>query len=165
MVIESERGKLIFRKMQRDLLRLARDPRPEAVHNFRTTSRRLETLLEQLLPACDRNQKKLLKLLSRIRKRAGKIRDLDVQLAALRSFRVPQEPRRKTQLAQRLIELRAEHEGKLQKLMKKRRIGEIKKRIKRGLQTLVLSSSRDPLVVARQILTSASATGPLTDDV
>ena len=41
-------------------------------------------------PKLDRNQKKLLKLLSRIRKRAGKVRDLDVQLAALRSVKIPQ---------------------------------------------------------------------------
>ena len=70
----------------------------ESVHGFRTTSRRLQILLEELLPNRDRNQKKLLKMLNRIRKRAGKVRDLDVQLAALRSLKVPQEPRRKTQL-------------------------------------------------------------------
>ena len=34
-------------------------------------------------PNATGNQKKLLKMLNRIRKRAGKVRDLDVQLAAL----------------------------------------------------------------------------------
>ena len=67
------------------------------------------------LPERDRNQKKLVKLLTRLRKRAAKIRDLDAQLGALRSLKVSQEPRRKTQLMQALIELRAEHEKKLRK--------------------------------------------------
>jgi len=68
------------------------------VHRFRTGTRRLQILLGELSSKLDRNEKKLLKLLSRIRKRAGKVRDLDVQSAALRSLKVPREPRRKTQL-------------------------------------------------------------------
>jgi CHAD domain-containing protein len=120
MALVSHRGKVILRRMERNLLRLAADPNREAVHDFRTTSRRLETLLELLLPVRDRNQRKLLKLLSRIRRRAGRIRDIDVQLAALRSFKVPQEPRRKTQLIHRLIDLRVRHERKMENLLKKR---------------------------------------------
>src|SRR6266567_4811919 len=100
MAIASERGQLIFRKIDRDLTRLSSDQQAEAVHSFRTTTRRLETLLQRLLPDCDRNQKKLLKMLGRIRRRAGRVRDLDVQLAALRSLKVLLEPRRKTRLMQ-----------------------------------------------------------------
>ena len=88
MSIARKGGNFIFQRMDRALLRLAAEANPEAVHSFRTTSRRLETLLLRLLPACDRKQKKLLKLLGRVRRRAGRIRDLDVQLAALRGFRV-----------------------------------------------------------------------------
>jgi CHAD domain-containing protein len=117
MPIAPDRSQVVFHKTDRALLKLSRGQNPESVHGFRTTSRRLQTLLEQLLPQRDRNQKKLLKMLSRIRQRAGKVRDLDVQLAALRSLKVPQEPRRKTQLMQALIELRAKHEKKLRKLL------------------------------------------------
>src|SRR5271170_5603142 len=105
-----ERRQSIFQKMDRALLRLSSGRAAESVHSFRTTNRRLQTLLEQIVPSPDRNQKKLLKMLDRIRKRAGKVRDLDVQLAALRSLKVPQEPRRKTQLMHSLIELRVKHE-------------------------------------------------------
>ncbi len=79
-----------FRSLKQDLVKLSSKPRAENVHRFRTGTRRLQILLGELSPKIDRNQKKLLKLLGRIRKRAGKVRDLDVQLAALRSLKVPQ---------------------------------------------------------------------------
>ena len=79
----------------------------------------MQILLGEVSPKLDRNQKKLLKMLGRIRKRAGKVRDLDVQLAALRALKMPREPRRKTQLVNRLIELRSQQEKKLQKAVDK----------------------------------------------
>ena len=103
MSITSDRSKLAFQKTERALLKLSSGQGAESVHGFRTSSRRLQMLLEQLLPERERNHKKLLKMLNRIRRRAGKVRDLDVQLAALRSLKVPQEPRRKTRLMRGLI--------------------------------------------------------------
>jgi CHAD domain-containing protein len=164
MTLVSHRGKLIFRRMERNLLRLAADPNREAVHDFRTTSRRLETLFD-LLPVRDRNQRKLLKLLSRIRRRAGEIRDIDVQLAALRSFRVPQEPRRKTLLMQRLIDFRVQHEGKLAKILKKKDVIELTKRVRRASHILRATSNRDPLGVANEMLRATSTAGPLSDEI
>ena len=162
MPIAPDRAKLVFRKMDRELRRLSSEQQPEAVHDFRTTSRRLEILLKQLSGNQDRNQKKLLKILSRIRKRAGHIRDLDVQLAALRSLKVAQEPRRKTQLVHRLIKLRLEHERKLRKLLKKADIREVRRRLKRATQRLQFDAKREPLVVARNILASVK---PSSDQI
>ena len=65
---------------------------PENVHKFRTSSRRVEVLVADLADNRSRNDKKLLKLLGRLRKKAGRVRDLDVQSAALRSLKIPQEP-------------------------------------------------------------------------
>ncbi len=132
MAISAERGKSIFRKTEKELLQLSSGHRADAVHGFRTTTRRLQTLLEQLVTDSDRKQKKLLKMLNRIRKSAGKVRDIDVQLEALRSLKVPQEPRRKTQLMQSLIELRSQYERKLRKLLKKQDIKEIRRRLRTG---------------------------------
>ncbi len=156
MAIAAERSKLIFRKTERELLRLSSGKRSdgqraEAVHSYRTTVRRLQTLLQQLVPAQDRNQK-LLKMLNRIRKSAGKVRDVDVQLAALRSLKVAQEPRRKTQLTQGLLELRAQHERNLGKLLKKSEIRELRKRLKRAAKSAHLEGKCDPLAIARQTL-------------
>src|SRR5882757_9258746 len=95
-----ERVQVVFRRAERDLLRLCSGQQGDRVHAFRTTTRRLQILLEEVISRPDRNQKKLLKMLHRLRKRAGKVRDVDVQLAALRSLKISQEPRRKTQLTQ-----------------------------------------------------------------
>jgi CHAD domain-containing protein len=166
MAISSERSQFVFRKTERAPLQLSSQQNAESVHGFRTASLRLQTLLEQLLPERDGNQKKLLKMLKRIRKRAGKVRDLDVQLAALRSLKIPQEPRRKTQLMSGLLELRAEHEKRLNKLLKKDMIREIKKRLKRGSKELRPESSREALRVAESMLTEVvRPSGPVGEDV
>ncbi len=166
MSIASERSQLVFRKTDRALLKLSDAQNVESVHGFRTTSRRLQTLLEQLLPERDRNQKRLLKMLDRIRRRAGKVRDIDVQLAALRSLKVPQEPRRKTQLMQGLIELRAKHEKKLRKMLTKEMIREIRKRLKRGAKEVQTKTSRDALMVARSMLKEVvRPAGPVSEEL
>jgi CHAD domain-containing protein len=166
MSTASERSQLAFQKTERALLKLSSGQDAESVHGFRTTSRRLQTLLELLLPERDRNQKKLLKMLKRIRTRAGKVRDLDVQLAALRSLKVPQEPRRKTQLMHGLIELRAKHEKKLRKMLTKDMIREIRKRLKRAAKQVRPETSRDALSVARSMLKEVvRPAGPVSEDV
>src|SRR6202158_1351099 len=166
MPIALDRSQLAFHKTERALLKLSSGQNAESVHGFRTTTRRLETLLEQLLPELDRNQKKLLKILNRIRRRAGKVRGLVVQLAALRSLKVPQEPRRKTQLMHRLIELRAKHEKKFRKLLTKNAIRELRKRLKRGATEVRPETSRDALTVARAMLNEVvRPVGPVSEDL
>src|SRR4051812_28215638 len=164
MAISADRGKSIFRKTDKALLRLASERRAEAVHGFRTTTRRLQTMLEQLVINDGRKLKKLVKMLNRVRKSAGKVRDIDVQLEALRGLKIAQEPRRKRQLMERLIDLRAKRERRLRKLLKKEDIREIRKRLKRAAESVRLDADRDPLAVARHMLTEVAApTGP-TDE-
>jgi CHAD domain-containing protein len=155
MPIAGKSVQFVFRKVERDLLRLSARTQPKSVHSFRTATRRLQTLLEELLPKRDRNQKNLLKQLDRIRKRAGKVRDLDVQLGALRVLKAAQEPRRKTQLMQELIEVRAKHEKKLRKVLGKNSIRGIRKRLKRASKHADFKGSREPLAVARGIMGQA----------
>ena len=152
MPIAAKRSSAVFRKLEQDLEKLSSKPRPENVHRLRTGTRRLQILLGELSPALDRNQKKLLKLLGRLRKRAGKVRDLDVQLAALRSLKIPQEPRRKTQLMNELIELRGRQEKKLRKAVEEKSLREIRKRLKRTDKEFRPAAGRDPLMVAREML-------------
>jgi CHAD domain-containing protein len=152
MPIAHKRGELVFEKLERSLLKLSSRTRPENVHGFRTSTVRLRVLLEELLPERTHNQKKLLKTLGRIRKRAGKLRDLDMQLATLRSLKFAQDPRRKTELTQALIELRAENEKKLRKLLTKEMVREIRKRLKRTAKKSELQAAADPLATARKIV-------------
>jgi CHAD domain-containing protein len=165
MSISSKRVQSLFRKAERDLLKVHSTQEAEPVHGFRTTSRRVQTLLEEFVPDRSRNQKKLLKLIGRIRKRAGRVRDLDVQLTALRSLKIPQEPRRKTQLTHYLIELRAKHEKQLRKLLTKDNIYDLRKRLKRAAKEVNLESARDPILAARQILAQVNRpAGPQAED-
>jgi CHAD domain-containing protein len=164
MAIAAERGKLIFRKTERELFRLSSAQDPEPVHTFRITTRRLETLLEQLIPSRDRNRKKLLKMLDRIRRSAGKVRDIDVQLAALRTLKMPLEPRRKTQLVQELLELRRKHVSKLRKLLKKSDLRELCKRLKRASKDARFDTRIDPLTTARKILASVPISSDKPDE-
>jgi CHAD domain-containing protein len=166
MSISPEQSKIAFQKTERALLKLSSGRDAENVHSFRTSTLRLQTLLEQLIPSRDRNQKKLLKMLGRIRKRAGKVRDLDVQLAALRSLKVPQEPRRKTQLMQHLLELRAKHENRLCKLLTKDMIKDVRRRLRRASKEVKLEAGPDPLKVARTTLSRiVRPAGPITEDL
>lgn len=166
MSIAPKRSREVFQKLERDVVKLSSKSRAESVHRFRTGTRRLQILLGELSPKLDRSEKKLLKLLGRIRKRAGKVRDLDVQLAALRSLKVPREPRRKTQLVNHLIELRGEQEKKLRKAAGGTTVREIRKRLKRAAKRFNSDVSRDPLAAARSILQQLERAGaPLTEAV
>jgi len=152
MPIAPNSSLVIFQKLERDLIKLSSKPESKSVHRFRTGTRRLQILLGELSPRLHRGQKKLLKLLGRIRKRAGQVRDLDVQLAALRGLKVPREARRKTRLVHELIELRGRQEKKLRKAVDKDTIRDIRKRLKRARKNFSPEASRDPLAVARAMI-------------
>jgi len=164
MSIAPKRSRVVFEKLEQDLIKLSSKPRAENVHRFRTGTRRLQILLGELSPKLDRGRKKLLKLLGKIRKRAGKVRDLDVQLVALRSLKIPREPRRKTQMVNHLIELRSQQEKKLRKEVDEDTVREIRKRLKRAGKDFNPEASRDPLAVARRMLATISrGDAPVTE--
>jgi CHAD domain-containing protein len=165
MSIAPKRSRVIFQKLEQDLVKLSSKPRAESVHRFRTGTRRLQILLGELSPKLGRSEKKLLKQLGKIRKRAGKVRDLDVQLAALRSLKVPRESRRKTQMVNHLIELRGHQEKKLRKAVDEGSVREIRRRLKRASKSYNPEASRDPLAVARGMLEAIKADTPVTEEL
>ena len=144
MLLHPEHTRTTFRKLARQMSKLAGKPVPESVHKFRTSSRRVEVLVSDLGATRSGNDKKLLKLLGRLRKKAGRVRDLDVQSAALRSLRIPQEPGRKSQLMRTLAEERARREKKLAKSLDKQTIAEVRKRLKRTVSFPAVSAAVFP---------------------
>jgi CHAD domain-containing protein len=157
MPIAPKRSQIVFQKLEQDLVKLSSKPRAENVHRFRTGTRRLQILLEELSPKSERSQRKLLKMLGKIRKRAGKVRDLDVQLAALRALKLPREPRRKTHLVNLLIELRGRQEKKLRKAVAEDVVKEIRKRLKRASKNFSPETGLEPLAVAKGMLERINA--------
>ena len=166
MPLDQEHAQLVFRNLSRQLAKLETKPQPGNVHQFRTYSRRLQVLLEELTPELSRNDKRLLKLLRRLRRRAGRVRDLDVQIAALRSLKIPQEPRRKAQLLGTLAEMRIRREKKLSQSLDRKTIHELGRRLKKTENNHQLAAGVEPLQVARRILAEISKPkAPLTEEV
>lgn len=88
-------------------------PLPERVHQLRTTIRRAETFLSaQDLPE-KREVEKLLQQLAKLRRRAGRVRDIDVQAAALRTVNIGHEEQTKARLLAELEEQRSRKQKKL----------------------------------------------------
>jgi CHAD domain-containing protein len=124
--------RLLVQKLDRQLTKLAANPAPNSVHRFRTSARRLEALFTELVANPGRNDKKLLKLLARLRKKAGRVRDLDVQISLLGSLKMPEGARHKSQLLQALMEERVQREKKIAEAFDKPTTRELRKRLKRA---------------------------------
>ncbi len=144
MPVDHQRTRHLFIKLNRLLSRVPARPTPEAVHQLRTTTRRVEALLEALAPESDRNQRKLARSLKRLRRRAGRIRDLDVHQAALRSLKIGRDTTRKQQLTTELAERRSRQERKLLKRLDNLSIQELRRRLRRAAQLALGPAAAGP---------------------
>ena len=113
MHVDSDRNRALFRKLRQVLGRESGHLLPETVHLLRTVSRRVESLLEIACGDEEQRPRRLARALKRLRRRAGRIRDLDVQIAALRKLRIGREPERRARLMNALSEARADREEEL----------------------------------------------------
>jgi CHAD domain-containing protein len=163
MPVDHKRSRLAFQKLNRQLGRLSAEPAPANVHKFRTYGRRIEAMLDALVAHPNRNDRKLLKVLARLRKKAGRVRDLDVQISSLRSLKVPQEATQKSELIQALVEERREREKKLGRAFDHQTLQDLRRRLKRA-STDEIPSSVDPLAIGlRQLHALARDRAPLTE--
>ena len=154
-----------FQKLSRQLSKLAKTTSASNVHKFRTYSRRVEALIEDLVPTPKRKDRRLLKQLARLRKKGGKVRDLDVQIAALRGLKLPQEAGRKSQLLRVLADDRALQEKKLEKAFDKRQVSQLRKGLKRSAAKIAIPDDAVELLgrAMRPILQLGTNRGPLTE--
>jgi CHAD domain-containing protein len=146
MPIDLKRSRLTFQRLSRELAKLAKTPAPESVHKFRTNSRRVEALLSEVAPELNRNDKKLLKQLSWLRKKAGRVRDLDVEIASLRSLKIPEGNGHKSQFLDTLVHERTKCEEKLVKAFDRETADEVRKRLKRAAE-IDLPKNTEPLTL------------------
>jgi CHAD domain-containing protein len=157
---EQNRGRLVFNRIDRYLGRLSKTLAAENVHRFRTNSRRVEAVLGQLAPET-RNKKKLLKSLSRLRKKAGKLRDVDVQIAFLKELKVPDRQNHRAQLLETLEEERLRRSRKLAKALDTETVRELRNRLRRARAEAPLDGV-DPLRCAFACLPKPGA-APLSE--
>src|SRR5579864_7221867 len=132
MPVDKKRTQQLFSKLGRLARKVSSDPGVDNVHQFRTTTRRIETLFKYLLPKPDSNQRKLLKQLGKIHKRAGRVRDLDVQMEALRTLKIGRDGEEKRTLQGALAADRARYEKKLVSALDEERLSDLRKRIRRA---------------------------------
>ncbi len=150
MPTDRDKTNLLFRKVGRAAEKLVKQPTPENVHAFRTSARRLETLVNALTP---NQHRKLLKQLRRFRRRAGALRDVDVQINALRNFKISEDSTRKSQLSATLLDLRARRERKLLKAFDKESREKLHSRLKKLAAQMppVEKALPDPLAFAHRM--------------
>jgi CHAD domain-containing protein len=78
MALDTKRIQRNIRKLRKILKNDVKLRSPERVHELRTRTRRIETLIRATGLASHRNEKRLLRELRAVRKKAGKVRDMDV---------------------------------------------------------------------------------------
>jgi CHAD domain-containing protein len=151
--VSQNQGRLVFARMDRCIGRLSKNLSPENVHHFRTNSRRVEALIETLSPE-SKNKNKALKLVAKLRKRAGKVRDIDVQIGLLKSLKVPDRQNHRAQLLDLLDEEHDRLTRKLSKVADVSTLRELRKRLRREQQAIKFDAI-DPLNLAVNALPKA----------
>ncbi|HZR27674.1 MAG TPA: CHAD domain-containing protein [Terriglobales bacterium] len=102
-----------LRKLRRLLREVSEQPLPDRVHQLRTTIRRAETFLSSHELSAKRDVAKLLQQLAKLRRRAGRVRDIDVQTIALRSVQIGRQEEAKALLMAELEAQRSKQQKKL----------------------------------------------------
>jgi CHAD domain-containing protein len=122
------------------------------IHKFRTQSRRVETILREISKDGPRYQQKLSKQLCKLRKKTGRVRDLDVQVTMLRNLKIPQAAKSKSRLIRDLLDERLQREKQVSQSLDKKTVRDLRKRLKRLKTDLQLSPGIDLLSTAKRIL-------------
>jgi CHAD domain-containing protein len=143
---QEHQSRLVFDRISRYIGQLAKSSTTNNVHRFRTNSRRVEALMGDLSPET-RNKKKLLKLLSKLRKKAGKLRDLDVQIAFLKELKIPDRQNHRAQLLEWLSYDHARRSKKLARAFDSDTVRELRKRLRRAQSEMKLDGIK-PLELA-----------------
>jgi CHAD domain-containing protein len=139
MALDRARLDKSVRKLQKFLKKARRQPSPKEIHDFRTHTRRYEAALKAFAMNFRRNEDRLLADLLPLRKRAGKIRDMDVLTACASTADVDGEQNCTLQLLEHLGARRYRHARKMRTLVRqygpvlRRRLRRSRERLRRLL--------------------------------
>ena len=121
MALEAKRIRRDIRKLRKQLKKDSKNPAPEKVHSLRTRIHRVRTAMEALPTGSRRNERRVLRALKRIRKKAGKVRDLDVLTSYASGLRANEETECQVQLLEYLGEERYRHARRLRRTIRRYR--------------------------------------------
>lgn len=146
MSLDSERIYKPIRKLRKFFKKAPKRPSSEDIHNLRTSSRRYEAEVDAFGLGTKSNERGLLPDLDRVRKRAGKIRDIDVLTGYMLNVDVEGEQDCVVQLVENLGMERARNARKLRRLVLKTG-PQLRRRLKRSsvkLEKLVKKAEERP---------------------
>ena len=135
MAIDAEKIHKSVRKLRKVVAQLPKDPSPAKVHKLRTNARKLEAIFGALSLDSQKNERQLIKGLRKIRKRAGKVRDLDVVISDLATVHVDGETECQVRVLEHLGGARRKQAGKLRSLVGGNR-GKLKTRLRKASANL-----------------------------
>src|SRR5437899_11228607 len=118
MSLEREKFDKPVKILRKLLKKFPRRPLPEHVHRLRTHTRRLDAVLRGLMLTSRRNERRLVEAIARLRKRAGKVRDMDVLAVFFCTLRVSGENDCRIQLLEHLGAQRFRRARKLYNLVR-----------------------------------------------
>jgi CHAD domain-containing protein len=122
MSIDPNRVQKPVRKLRKLLKEMPSQPTQDQVHELHTNARRLKAMVESSSARMNRKTRRILKDVSRMRKRAGRVRDMDV-LTAMAACLQPHAGEKAclVQLLEKLGAERREHAKSLHTIVAKRR--------------------------------------------
>jgi CHAD domain-containing protein len=126
-----ERSKTLSHGLAKSVSKLAEAVSEKGVHRLRTGIRRLETLVNYTGPKLSKKQEKALEELRALRKRAGKVRDLDIQIGLLGSIGNRSASTDRRTLLETLKKKRTKQADRLSSVVKKLEAGKFVARLER----------------------------------
>jgi CHAD domain-containing protein len=109
------------RKLREQLKTFSSDPHPADVHSLRTQARRLEATVAAVALGHDKASRRLLKLITPVRKAAGKVRDMDVLIADVLTLADSHRSEGMVRLVEHLARMRVKHARKLHDIVEQQR--------------------------------------------
>jgi CHAD domain-containing protein len=159
MALDLDRAEKTVRTLRKLLKKMSNPPTPEEVHDFRTTSRRVDATLKAFSLDSEPSSHRLLKRLARLRKRAGKVRDMDVLTDFGSTVRPKGENECSIMLLEHLGARRQKHAAKLRAAVRQRglKLGQRLKRISTEFETRLPEASAHVAALAVKLSTDLAS--------
>jgi CHAD domain-containing protein len=156
MPLDTKRIDKSIKRVRKFLKKAPKNPTPEKIHDVRTSTRRLESTLNTL--KLGKSGKRLLRDLPEIRKRCGKVRDMDVLTGLAMTVEAPKGDKEcLVRLVEYLGTQRSKQARKLRELAKQEG-PEIRRnlaRVGKKIDKLADSGKSDPMGASRQQTSTA----------
>ena len=150
MSLDAGHVQQLIGRLRQLIERTGQDAQVESVHHLRTHTRRLEAILQAPPAMPFQGKRKLLQRLQRLRRRAGKVRDLDVKLEALASFRGRGAASAHQHLQAQLREKRERQAGKLRRRLSPSKLSKLQRGLQAAEQRLVAAGQPAGRATGRQ---------------